>query len=348
MAAILRYVGRRLLYLVPELLGVSALTFALVRLIPGDPAYLLAGPSASAQTIATYHKLMGLDQPIWKQYTIYLGNVLHGDFGTSWVTGRPVLQDLSQRVPATLELITIGLLISIVLGVSLGVLSAARPGRRSLIARGADKLVLVYGLLAGALPDFWIGLILIFVLFVVLKVAPAPVGQLDLAISAPPHVTGAYLLDALLAGDWEAFQSAAVHLILPELTLVFVYMGPIVKFTRASLEDASRMEFVDFARSCGLTERTITAKTLRNVLPPVITIVGVIFGYLLGGAVLIETVFSWGGLGQYAVQSIVSSDFAAIQAFVLVAAVFTLAIYLAVDLLYFVADPRLRAAVHAA
>jgi ABC-type dipeptide/oligopeptide/nickel transport system permease component len=331
------YIGRRLLYLVPQALGISIVTFVIVRLLPGNPAIAIAGPRATTGMIQQIQHEMGLDRPLWTQYGIYLGNILRGDFGRSWVTSNAVTTDLAHRVPATLELITIALFLSVVIGIPLGMLAASKR-------RGGPLRYLTntYGGLAGAVPDFWLGLILIFVFYVQLHWAPSPVGRLDLEVLPPEEVTGLLTVDSLLEGNWEALRSALSHLALPVITLVFIYMAPIVKMTRSSMEEVLRSSHVEYGEALGLPPNRIMLRALRNAAPPVVTIFGVLYGYLLGGAVLVESVFSWGGVGQYAVQSIVNADFSAIEAFVLIAAAFTLVVYLLVDLVYFALDPRLR------
>ena len=242
------------------------------------------------------------------------------------------------RLPPTLELLVLGLLLAFLIGVPLGVISALGGGKGF-----TSRTTTGYGLLAGAIPDFWLGLILIFVFYTQIGIAPAPLGQLSPDVSPPPDVTGAMAVDAFIARDWPAFQNAVAHLVLPLITIVFVYMAPIVKYTRSSIEDVYfGAEFIEQYRANGLSHRSVVIRALRNGLPPVITILGVLTGFLLGGLVLIEQVFSWGGFGQYAVQAITNSDFSAIQGVVIVAAIFNLVVYLAVDLLYFVVDPRLR------
>jgi ABC-type dipeptide/oligopeptide/nickel transport system permease component len=336
---VLWYTARRFLYVIPQVIGISLVTFVIVRLLPSNPAYALAGPAATQETIDEIQKRLGLDQPIWTQYWKYFVDLIHGDFGNSFVSGRPVLSDIGDRLPATLELLILGLLIAFVIGVPLGVLSALGRGRRV-----AGRASLGYGLLAGAIPDFWLGLILVWLFYTKLNIAPAPLGQLGADVAAPKDITGAVALDALITGNWAAFKSACGHLVLPLVTLVFVYMAPIVKYTRSSVEDVYYgSEFIEQYRANGLPHRAVLMRALRNGLPPVITIVGVLFGFLLGGLVLIEQVFAWGGFGQYAVQAITNSDFSAVEGFVVVAAIFNLIVYLAVDLLYFAVDPRLRA-----
>jgi peptide/nickel transport system permease protein len=336
---ILWYTARRLLYVIPQVVGISLVTFVIVRLLPSNPAYALAGPAATQETIDTIEKRLGLNEPIWTQYGKYVRDLVQGDFGNSFVSGRSVLSDIGDRLPATLELLVLGLLLAFLIGVPLGVLSALGRGRRI-----AGRASLGYGLLAGAIPDFWLGLILVYVFYTKLNIVPAPLGQLGTDVVAPRKITGAVALDSLLTGNWAALQSALGHLVLPLVTLVFVYMAPIVKYTRSSIEDVYYgSEFIEQYRANGLSHRAILVRALRNGLPPVITIVGVLFGFLLGGLVLIEQVFAWGGFGQYAVQAITNSDFSAVEGFVVVAAMFNLVVYLIVDLLYFIVDPRLRA-----
>jgi peptide/nickel transport system permease protein len=331
------YILRRLLFVVPQALGISVITFVIVRVLPGNPALVLAGSTATKESIAAIERRLGLDQPIWVQYWRYLNGLVTGDLGKSLVTSQPVVDDLVQRLPATFELIFFGLILSLIVGIPLGVRAAVSRGKGL-----AHRIAAPYSLLAGSIPDFWVGLIAILVFYAYLGWAPAPLGQLPIGADPPVRITGMYMVDALATGNWRVLQSAATHLLLPLVTLVFVYMAPIVKMTRSSMEEVLESAFVDHLESLGLGRRVIMWRALRNALPPVVTIVGVLVGYLLGGAVLIEIVFSWGGAGQYAVQAIVNSDFAAIQGFVLVAAGFSLLVYLAVDLLYFALDPRIR------
>ena len=331
-----RYAGRRLAFLPVQLLIVSFIVFFLVRLLPGDPSYLLAGPFATVERVDEVRRRLGLDQPLHVQYVRYVGSVLRGELGTSWITSQPVLQDIAQRLPATMELILAAMVASVVIGIPLGVWTAVRK------TGIADRAVFAYGMLAGALPDFWFALIVIFVFFFQLGWAPGPIGQLDLSVSIPPRVTGMYAVDALLAGDWAALRSALAHLVLPVTTLTAIYMPLVMKNTRSTMEEMLGSEFVAYARAAGLSRSVQLRYALRNSMPSVVTIIGILFWFLLGGAVLVETVFAWGGLGQYAVQSVVSSDYAPLQAFVLVTAVFTSLVFLLVDLGYFLLDPRIK------
>ena len=328
---------KRFLYLIPQLIVVSLIVFFLIRLLPGDPSFMLAGPYATAERIAEVRRQLGLDKPIYIQYYHYIRNVLRGDFGTSWRTSQPVLHDIAQRLPATMELILGTTFFAVLLGIPLGILTAIR--KRGL----ADKAVFVYGMLAGAIPDFWFALIAVFLFFYKLGWLPGPTGQLDIGVSEPPHLTGMYVVDSLVTGNWETFRSSVKHLILPLLTLVVVYMPLILKTTRSTMEEMLESTFVEYARACGLSRWMQLRYALRNALPPVATLVGIMIWFLLGGAVLVETVFAWGGLGQYAVESVVNSDYAPLQAVVLLAAAFTMGIFLLVDLAYCWLDPRIKA-----
>ncbi len=332
----LRYAARRLLFLIPQLFAVSVIVFFLVRLLPGDPAYLIAGQFATKERIEEVRTTMGLDKPLHEQYALYVRNVLRGDFGMSWRTSQPVINDIKQRLPATTELVLLTGFISVVLGIPIGAYTAVK--RKGVV----DRALFVYSMLAGSIPDFWLGLILIFVFFSLLGWLPGPIGQLDPTIETPPRITGMIALDALISGRWEAFRSAVEHLVLPVATLTLVYMTLIIKNTRSTVEEMLKSDFVEHARALGLSRLTLLSYALRNAFPPVITVVGIVFWFLLGGAVLVETVFAWGGLGQYAVESVVSSDYAPLQAFVLLAALFTLVVFLLVDLAYFVIDPRIK------
>jgi len=329
--------GKRLAFLVPQLIAVSLIVFFLVRLLPGDPAVLISGQFATQEHIQEVRSQLGLDKPLLEQYVLYVGNVLHGDFGMSWRTSQTVIADIKQRLPGTLELVLISTFLCVALGIPLGIWTAVR--KKGIV----DKVLFGYGMLAGSIPDFWLGLILIFFVFWKFRWLPGPIGQLDPMITNPETVTGAIALDALITGNWVAFKSAVLHLVLPVATLTGVNMTLVMKNVRLTMEEALESEYAEYARALGLPPIVRLRYALRNSLPPVVTVVGILVWYLLGGAVLVETVFAWGGLGQYAVESVVYSDYAPLQAFVLFAAVFTMAVFLVVDLVYYALDPRVRA-----
>lgn len=328
------YIGRRMLFVAPQLFGIILVGFMLVKLIPGDPAVLMAGPFASDRVLTELRADLGLDKSLAEQFFIYVGNVLQGDLGRSWQTTLPVTEDLAQRFPATLELITLSLMLALAIGIPLGIAGARH--KKGILRRIADY----YGLFAGALPDFWLGMVLIFLLYTGLGLVPAPLGRLDYSIIPPQTVTGFLLIDSLLAGNLAAFWNAAGHLVLPVVTLGVINAGPILKMTQSTMERMLESDFARYAEMCGLPPKVIARKAFRNALPSVVTIVSVLYGFLIGGAVLVEIVFSWGGAGQYAVNGVLNADFNPVLGFVLISAIFSLVIYLIVDLIYFAIDPR--------
>lgn len=330
------YVFRRLLAMVPQVLGVTLVVFFLIRLFPGDPAYLFAGPTASPEMIEATRVRLGLDQPIFVQYWDYLRNLFQGDLGMSLVTSQPVLDDLLSRFPATFELITAALVLCIVVGIPFAALGARKPNGVT------DKAAKNYGLLAGSLPDFWWGLMLVFIFFTTLGIAPSPTGRLGIGEMPPESITNLYTLDALLTGNFAAFKSAVSQLILPAVTLAFIYGGPIVKHMRSAMARVLESPYLEYAEMSGLSRWTIFRYAFRSALPPAMTMTGMTYAYLIGGAVLVETVYSWGGLGQYAVQAITSSDYLAVSGTVLATTIFALIVYLVLDFLYSAVDPRTR------
>jgi ABC-type dipeptide/oligopeptide/nickel transport system permease component len=334
---IMRYIGKRMIFIGPQLLGIILVSFFLVKLIPGDPAVMMLGPMASESTLEELRADMGLNLSVPQQFLIYIENlVLHGDLGRSWQTTRPVTEDLFLRMPATLELITLGLILGLLIGVPLGV--GAAYLKRGILAKFSDY----YGLLAGALPDFWLALVLIFFFYTILGWVPPPLGRLDFFTIPPPTITGALLIDSLLDGNWQALSSAAGHLILPVLTLGLISGGPILKMTQSTMDRMLESDYSRYEEMCGLPKAIIIRHALRNSLPSVVTIVSVLYGFLIGGAVLVEIVFSWGGAGQYAVQGVLNADINPVLGFVFFSAVLSLIIYLIVDLIYFAIDPRVR------
>jgi peptide/nickel transport system permease protein len=324
------------LLFIPQLLGVVFVTFILVRLLPGDPATRLAGTNATPENIEAIRGQLKLDQPIFTQFGAYLERLLHGDLGISTVTFAPVAHEVTTRLPATAELVLLALLFTLLISLTTGIYSAIHP--RSLLGRATRG----YSMTAGAVPDFFLGLLLIYFGFTVAGIFPAPAGQLAIGMEPPTHITGAYGLDALLSGNTEALGSAAAHLVAPVATLVLVYTPVMAKQTRTAAERVLATPWMRFAIASGVSRRTMMLYALRNIAPEILTLTGVVLLFLIGGAVLVEQVFSWGGLGQYAVQSIGSSDYQAIQGFVLVAAALSLIVNLVIDLLYAFLDPRIR------
>jgi peptide/nickel transport system permease protein len=333
---LLRYIAKRMPYVIPQLFGIILDSFFMVKLIPGDPAVMMLGPTVSQQSLAALRDKMGLSKPLWQQFAYYIGDVLHGNLGTSWQTTRPVTEDLLQRFPATLELVTFGLLLAIAIGFPLGV--AASRLQSGPVRKFADY----YGLLAGAMPDFWLALVLIYIFYTQLGWIAAPLGRIDLAVVPPRTITGSLVVDSLLTGNIDALSSSFGHLVLPVLTLGIINAGPILKMTQTMVTRALSSEFVQYAEICGLPRRVVLRQAVRAALPAIVTIISVLFGFLIGGAVLVEIVFSWGGAGQYAVQGVLNADVNPVLGFVVFSAVLSLVIYLVVDLIYFALDPRTR------
>jgi ABC-type dipeptide/oligopeptide/nickel transport system permease component len=331
-----RYIGRRLLFVFPQLFGIILVSFFLVKLIPGDPVVMMLGPVASRDSIEALRESMGFNKPLPEQFIAYFGNVLQGDFGKSWQTTRPVVEDLLTRFPATLELVTLGLILAMAIGIPLGVVSARRQS--GVVRKATDY----YGLIAGAIPDFWLALVFVFVFYTLFGLVPAPLGRLDLSIMPPTTWTGSYIIDSLLTGNMQALRSTLGHLILPVATLGLINAGPILKVTQSTVERVLSSDFIRYAEMSGLPPRTVMFQAIRNALPSMITIISVLYGFLIGGAVLVEIVFSWGGAGQYAVQGVLNSDINPVLGFVVFSAVLCLIIYLIVDILYFMLDPRMR------
>ncbi|HEX3503157.1 MAG TPA: ABC transporter permease [Xanthobacteraceae bacterium] len=328
---------KRLLMAVPSLIGVVIVTFLLTRALPGDPAAYFAGPAATPQAIQEIRVKLGLDKPLIVQFGRYVDDLAHGNLGTSLTTGRPVATELRNRLPASAELTLLGLIVSIVIAVPLGIIAATKPNS------AIDHACRIVSTAGVSLPVFFTGLILIYVFYYLLGWAPAPLGRLDVFYTEPPHVTGFYLIDSLIARDPETFVAALKQLILPALTLGIFSLAPIARMTRASMLSVLSSDFVRTARASGLSTYTvIITYAFRNAMLPVITTLGMVFSFLLGANVLVEKVFAWPGIGSYAVEALLASDFAPVQGFVLTMAVMYVMLNLGIDVLYGLIDPRVR------
>jgi peptide/nickel transport system permease protein len=333
----LRQIGKRLVTTIPSLIGVIVVTFLLTRVLPGDPAAYFAGPAATPQAIEEIRKSLGLDKSLPEQFVRYVKDLSRGDFGKSLTSGQSVSNDIASRLPASAELTLVGLIVSMLIAVPLGIAAAVKQG--SFIDH-ACRIVATAGV---SLPVFFTGLILVYVFYYLLGWSPAPLGRLDVFYSAPPQVTGFYLIDSLIAGEWETFRASLSQLILPAATLAIFSLAPITRMTRASMLAVLGSDFVRTARASGLTPRTvIVTYAFRNAMLPVITTLGMVFSFLLGANVLVEKVFAWPGIGSYAIEALIASDFAPVQGFVLTMAILYVALNLTIDLLYGVIDPRVR------
>jgi ABC-type dipeptide/oligopeptide/nickel transport system permease component len=331
----MKIVLTRLLGAVPNIIGVVIVTFLLTRALPGDPAAYVAGPAASKEAIEQVRAQLGLDRSLAHQFGGYLKDLARGDLGQSLSTGQPVLQEIRSRLPASLELTLCGLFIALTVSLPLGILAATRPGSW---VDHACRLLATAGV---SLPTFFTGLLLAYVLYFLLGVAPSPLGRLDVSLPPPPTVTGLYLVDSLIARDLEVFRAAAAQLVLPALTLALFVMAPLMRMTRASMLGVLSSDFVRTARAFGLPKsKTLLVYALRNALLPVVTTLGMVFSFLLGSNVLVEKVFAWPGIGSYVIEALVASDYAPVQGFVLTMALLYVALNLAIDILYGVIDPR--------
>lgn len=330
-------VVKRILWVFPVAFGVVTLTFFLARIFGGDPVDQYLPVDADDQLRATVRRELGLDKPIWDQYIGYLLGILQGDFGTSFETRKSVTSDLLLRMPATIELAIWGLTIGVILGLVLGVIGAAKKdGFADQIVRG----VVIGGM---SIPSFWIGLVLIFFFAVVLQVMPGPVGRLPIGMSPPQGITGLYVLDSLLVGDWSRFWLSVQHLMLPAITLGIGIMAPIARVTRTGMVEALQSDYTRTAVAMGYPRHRILFRySLKNAMLPVITMLGEVLAFAIGGALLVEAVFAWPGLGAYALHAINKFDFGALQGFVVYTALIYVFAYLLVDLLYMAADPRTR------
>src|SRR5882724_12055012 len=328
---------KRLLFVIPSLIGVVIVTFLLTRALPGDPAAYFAGPAATKEAVEQIRVKLGLDKPLIVQFGRYVEDLMRGDLGNSLTTGQPVTTEIRNRLPASAELTLLGLLVSMAVAVPLGVLAATRPG--SLI----DHACRVISTAGVSLPVFFTGLILVYVFYYLLGWAPAPLGRIDVFFSAPPSVTGFYLIDSLIAQDFGAFRASLSQLALPALTLGIFSLAPIARMTRASMLAVLGSDFVRTDRASGLTPYTvIITYAFRIAMLPVVTTLGMVFSFLLGANVLVEKVFAWPGIGSYAVEALIASDFAAVQGFVVTMAVMYVLLNLMIDILYGVIDPRVR------
>ena len=338
-----RFILRRLAVFVVQLVGITLAVFVVIRLLPADPAAQLVGLNATEESYAQARHTLGLDRSMLRQLGDFVGvdaprpGLLQGNLGTSWVTGQPVAHEIASVLPVTLEIVTIALVLSFAVALPLGLASARRPGGI------ADRVAVVWGLFAGAQPDYWWGLLFIFVLFFQLDWAPPPMGRFDPLMTEPASITGFITIDSLLAGDVSAFWTSLSYLALPIVTLVFAVSGAILKMVRTNTVRALQSDYVLYARASGLPERTVARYALRAALTPAITLVGIFYGVLLSSAVTVEVVFSLTGIGQYAVRSVLAFDYPAIQATVLVVAMVSLLVYLLLDIAHAYLDPRIRA-----
>ena len=331
----IKVIARRLLGALPNLVGVIVVTFLLTRALPGDPAAYFAGGAATQEAVDQVRAQLGLDKPLPEQFFRYVADLARGELGTSITTGQPVLQELITRLPASIEMVLLALALACAIALPLGVLAATRPGS------WIDQLCRLVTTAGVSLPTFFTGLVLSYVFYFLLGWAPSPLGRLDPMFSPPALVTGFYLVDAAIVGDAALWWASFRQLILPTLTMSIFVLAPIARMTRASMLSVLGSDFIRTARASGLSSTTVLVKyALRNALLPVVTTLGMVFGFMLGSSVVIEKVFGWPGVGSYAIDALTASDYAPIQGFVLAMGVLFVLLNLAVDLLYTLIDPR--------
>ena len=333
-----RYIAKRLLAAAVMAILASAVIFLIANLVPGDPVLAQLGDIAASDpaTVARWRAKWGLDLPLWERYGIFLGGLAQGDLGMSIATRRPVLDDIIQYAPATVELATVAFLLSLAIGIPLGIAAAVwRDGWVDSLARGLS-------LLGVSAPTFWLAFIMLAIFYGGLEWAPGP-GRLDPIAFPPEGPTGLFLFDSLWAGDWETFTDAAAHLVLPSIVLAAATIGLITRTTRAAMLDSLQQDYVRVSRAKGLRGWTVVMRhALPNALVPVVTLGGLAYANLLAGAVMTETVFAWPGLGRYTFRSAAALDFPAIVGITLVVSVTYLLVNLVVDMSYAILDPRVR------
>ncbi len=334
----LKFIGKRLIYLVVMLFGVATLVFILTKMIPGDPTVANLSQRAlnDPEVVAAYRAKYGLDQPVFVQYILYIKNLLHLDLGTSIRTNKPVLDELARCYPATIELALFAIILAALLGILFGVISAMK--RNSIL----DQAVRALSVTGVSIPSFWFALLVLYFFYYKLHIFPGP-GRLSNSFSAPATVTGMYVIDSLIEGNPAKALDALQHLILPGLVLAAFTMGLITRTTRSNLLDVMSTDYIRTARAKGLSRvGLIVRHALGNALIPVLTVIGLGLGNLLGGMVLVETIFNWPGVGQFAYESVLSVDYPSIIGVALLIALNYMVINTVVDILYGVIDPRVR------
>lgn len=331
----LRLIVKRLVLLPVSLFVLITLSFGLTELMPGDPAVAIAGNFASQDEVARIHAELGLDRPVGERYVAYLSDTARGDLGASFFTGRDVRDELMDRLPATIELVVLSLLLATVLGLSLGAWGAYH--RRRWPDRVSRNVVTLFQ----SVPDFLIALLAIFVFYYLFALAPDPVGRLGLDTTGP-DVTGFLLLDTILVGRFDLLGSYLAHLLLPVVALGVAYSAFFAKMARSTMARAFDSPQVEFARACGLPERQVVRYAWLASRAPIVTYAAVLFGSLIGGASIIETIFSWQGAGQWALEAILRLDVPVIQGFILATGLLTILLYLVLDVVTLFLDPRVR------
>jgi peptide/nickel transport system permease protein len=333
------YIVRRLLLMLLVILGLSVITFILSRVVPSDPAAAYIGPHARPEQVAQVRVKLGLDRPIWVQYAYYMRDILHGDFGQSIRTHQPVIREISRKLPASLELILAAIFSAIIIGIPLGVLSACWENR------AFDHLSRSVAVAGVSIPGFWLGLLFQILFYRNLRLLPLG-GRIDIATSLLhpiKELSGFYVLDSLITGNWVALKAALLHLVLPALTLAAYPIGLITRMTRSTMLEVLQEDYIRTARAAGFSEwRVMFIHALRNAIGPTLTAIGLTFAFMLTGTFFIELIFYWPGLGTYTTQAILLNDYPVIMGITLLMSIFYVVINLVVDLLLAFSDPRIR------
>ncbi len=329
------YIIKRLIALIPIILGVALSVFLLIHLIPGDPAQTMLGERATQETIAQLRESMGLNDPLYVQFIRFFNRLLHGDLGRSIMSNNKVLEEITQRFPATLELSIFAMFFAVFVGIPVGIFAATH--QNSIF----DNLSMLIALIGVSMPIFWLGLMFIWLFAVNLGWLP-PSSRLSVGIELNT-ITNLYIIDSIISFNWEAFKNTISHLILPSVALGTIPMAIIARMTRSSMLEVLRQDYIRTAYSKGLKDRVVVYKhALKNAFIPIITVVGLQFGVLLGGAVLTETIFSWPGLGKYLIDAIYARDFPVVQGGILFFAITFVLVNLLVDISYAAIDPRIE------
>ena len=333
----IKYILKRLLYAIPAILLVIIIIFVLTRVMPGNPARTYLGEMATQEQVDQLTEEWGLNDPLPVQFFRYIQGLLKGDLGYSWHTHRTELEDFAKRFPASLELAIWAICIAIIIGIPLGIVSATH--KNSLIDHGAR----IFSMLGATMPVFWFGLMLILIFYAELGWSVAPIGRISSGINPPTTVTGLYVLDSILTGDIIALKDSVKHLLLPAFTLSMSSMAVLARMTRASMLEVLGQDYIRTARAKGMKERIVIYRhALRNALIPILTVLGGQFGMMLGYTVVVETIFSWPGIGFYVTDSILNTDYNPVQAFALLSAILYVIINLVLDILYAVVDHRVK------
>jgi peptide/nickel transport system permease protein len=332
-----RYLGKRLLISVATVVGIVVIVFFIVRVLPGDAALVRAGPYANEEKVAEIAAKYGLSDPMLEQFSDYMSGVFTGDLGTSIRTNGDVTEELLDRLPASLELAFYSVLLAALIGIPVGIIAAARKGT------WVDSLARVFAVLGSSMALFWLGLLLTYFLFFRLRWFPGPIDRLAIGTEAPGTVTGFYTIDAALRGQFGVMVEAFRYLALPVLTLGLVLAAPILKMVRASMIESLESEHVRTAEAIGVPRRQVLFRDgFRNALLPITTAIGIVFGYMLGGNIIVEFLFAWPGVGRYAYTAIQVNDLEALQGFVIVVGILYVALNVVIDLVYAWIDPRIR------